>query len=203
MNDTDWTWYHYMWYQPMNCTTRSWIILLLFEDSIFLQWEYYTHYRQGRIYDRGCLGCSPGRGPVTRVIGPSRFRVSSASCHDSQPRVYPKPATAEEPQPPRSSTGSMTSAPATAAPPRRPPAHGPTPRQPTSTAPRPEPRSTAAAARRRSGAAQLAWSGWRPEPPPADARLGGCIIHRRGRSDARPTGARTRSTGEARLPESE
>jgi hypothetical protein len=28
---------------------------------------------QGRIYDRGCLGCSPGRGPVTRAIGPSRF----------------------------------------------------------------------------------------------------------------------------------
>jgi hypothetical protein len=22
-------------------------------------------WNQGRIYDRGCLGCSPGRGPVT------------------------------------------------------------------------------------------------------------------------------------------
>jgi hypothetical protein len=53
-----------------------------------------------------------------------------------------------------------------------------------------------AAAAARIGTAQ-------PSRSTTDARLGGCIIHRRGRSDARPAGARTRSTAEAGLPESE
>jgi hypothetical protein len=39
----------------------------------------------GRIYDRGCLGCSPGRGPITRGAGLQPQPSSFAS-------RYPSPA---------------------------------------------------------------------------------------------------------------
>jgi hypothetical protein len=50
---------------------------------------YADDIEQGRIYDRGCLGCSPGRGPVTRGIGQSRACEALPPCCDSVPTPAP------------------------------------------------------------------------------------------------------------------
>jgi hypothetical protein len=53
---------------------------------------------QGRIYDRGCLGCSPGRGPITRGgIHPqpsfaSRYGVRRATLLQCPAAAAPTPS---------------------------------------------------------------------------------------------------------------